>query len=219
LLLDLPGAGDRRHEKAPLTIANFTDMVRADFLSRRGDPKESWFLIGISLGGMISLDWADRYPQDFLGTVVMNTSSKDSGTIWQRLTPFGWYKIIQTVASQTAEDSETRILEMVSNLKAKDLKTLQAFIEIAKQRPVSQQNLARQVIAASQFLAPDQTLKNPLLILASLKDNMVDVRCSRALAEHLSAQIKFHPCAGHEITIDDPDWVLEQLAEFLAHLP
>lgn len=213
LFIDLPGAGTRLTEKSPITIAAITDKVRDEFLRRKGASKDEWNILGISLGGMVALDWAKRYPYDFKSLTVMNVSSKDTGAIWQRLSAFGLYKILQSLAQDKPRTREQRILEMVSNLRTNDPKTLDALETIATARPMSVQNLVRQVFAASNFLAPE-SLRLPVLILASLKDNMVDVRCSKKLAEQLSAQIKFHPEAGHELSMDDPDWCMDRLLEF-----
>jgi pimeloyl-ACP methyl ester carboxylesterase len=212
--LDLPGAGLRNKEKSPITISGITEKVRSEFLEKKNEFEKDWNLLGISLGGMVALDWVARYPYDFQNLVVINTSSKDTGPIWQRLTAFGWYKMIQAMAMRDLRQREKAILEMVSNLRKNDHALLDQLVEIAKGRPISTENLARQLMASANFMAPEK-VKIPTLILASLKDHMVDVRCSKMLAEHLGAQIKFHPDAGHELTMDDPRWVMERLEEFV----
>ena len=217
LALDLPGFGTREDEKSPITIANTTDRVREEFLKQKGQEKD-WMLLGISLGGMVALDWAARYPMDFQGVTVINTSSKDSGPLWQRLTVFGLYKILQSLTKRkNPREKEKAILEMVSNLKKKDEALLDKLASIAEERPANLTNVSRQLVASSNFMAPS-SIKIPLLMLASLKDNMVDSRCTKLLSERLEAQAKYHPEAGHELPLDDPDWVVSQLVQFTESL-
>ena len=217
LALDLPGFGERATEKSPITIANTTDKVREEFLKHKGLHKD-WLLLGISLGGMVALDWAARYPMDFQGVTVINTSSKDSGPLWQRLTVFGMYKILQSLTKRKQpRDKERAILEMVSNLKKKDEEVLDKMTAIAEERPPNLTNISRQLVASSNFMAPS-SIKIPLLMLASLKDNMVDSRCTKLLSERLEAQSKYHPEAGHELPLDDPEWVVSQLVQFTESL-
>ena len=217
LALDLPGFGVRNGEKAPITIANTTDKVRDEFLKLKSHHKD-WSLMGISLGGMVALDWAARYPLDFQSAAVINTSSKDAGPLWQRLTVFGFYKILQSLTKgRNIREKERAILEMVSNLRNKDEELLDQLTAIAEKRPISIQNISRQLIASSNFMAPS-SVKIPLLMLASLKDNMVDSRCTKLLSERLEAVAKYHPDGGHELAMDDAEWVVNQLSEFTESL-
>lgn len=217
MMLDLPGTGEHLHKKSPISISAITEQLRNEFLRKKRSTREPWKVMGISLGGMIALDWVNRYPYDFEAASVINTSSKDVGAIWQRLTVFGWYKLLQAGSITNPRMREKTVLDLVSNLRKNDQALLDKLEAIAIQRPISRENLCRQLIASSAFLSPSK-IRIPLLILASLKDHMVDVRCSKSLAENLSAQIKFHPEAGHDLSLDDPDWVVDRLKEFESSL-
>jgi pimeloyl-[acyl-carrier protein] methyl ester esterase len=210
LCLDLPGFGERDDETSPLTIAGIVEAVRADFIAKKGLPGGEWNVVSISLSGMVTLEWISRYPKDFRGVVIMNTSSRDVGAVWQRLSPFGLFKLSEAAVKPEVEDRERAILEMILNLKKGNQKILRDHVALANERPVKITNFLRQLAAASMFVAPE-TVSTPLLFLASQKDHMVDVRCSKALAERLHATIKFHPEAGHELPLEDPDWCLKQI--------
>jgi pimeloyl-ACP methyl ester carboxylesterase len=78
------------------------------------------------------------------------------------------------------------------------------------------QNVLRQLIAALGASVSPQTLhKIPFLILGSEKDRLVDPQCSRDAAKALLAQLVMHPSAGHDLPLDDPDWVIEQIRNWL----
>lgn len=211
LMLDLPGFGDQSHRPTPLTIRGHTEELRERFLELKGQ-HENWGVLGISMGGMIGLDWVSRYPRDFQKCVVINSSAKDLGPFWQRLTVYGLYRLLRGSFTRSLEQREIEVLKMVSNLRAKDKATQKKMLAIAEKAPLSITNALKQITASSQFILPSK-IKTPLLVLASLKDHMVDVRCSKLMAEKYGAKIKFHPTAGHDLPLDDPQWVVQQTVE------
>lgn len=52
----------------------------------------------------------------------------------------------------------------------------------------------------------------PILLLASRHDRLVDVRCSHSIARAWRCDLHEHPSAGHDLPLDDPDWVVEHVA-------
>jgi pimeloyl-ACP methyl ester carboxylesterase len=215
LALDLPGVGTEHKRTAPLTTRGTTEDIRERFLEKRGAATDDeWGILGISLGGMIALDWVYRYPYDFKKIVVINSSSKDTGPVWQRLTAFGMYQMAKIVAAnKSGYLREKECMKMVSNIHQGNEEMIRHFVEIREECPVVPATAVKQLAAAAQFMLPPK-IKIPALILASLKDNMVDVRCSKLMAERLNAQIKFHPTAGHDLPLDDAQWVVDCITEF-----
>ena len=63
--LNLPGAGDRNNELSPLSVGEITDLVRDEFKLLCEREGGSWSVMGVSLGGMVTLDWCHRFPDDF----------------------------------------------------------------------------------------------------------------------------------------------------------
>lgn len=213
LCLDLPGVGTEHQRPAPFTIGGNTEDLRERFLSRVDVTKENWGILGISLGGMIALDWVYRYPYDFKKIVVINSSSKDTGPVWQRLTAYAYYQMAKITAAKDSFQREKECMKMVSNVHVNNEEMIREFAKYRDEFPMAASTSIKQLAAASQFMLPPK-IKIPALILASLKDNMVDVRCSKLMAERLNAQIKFHPTAGHDLPLDDPDWCVERIVEF-----
>jgi pimeloyl-ACP methyl ester carboxylesterase len=211
LCLDLPGCGQESSAAAPMTIAGHTDFLRERFFALR-KTEGPWGLLGISLGGMITLDWGSRYPQDFDKIVIINSSCQDLSPTLQRLSPFGIYCLTRAAAAKETLAREKEILKMVSNLRQNDLALLDKLTTLADEKPISLKTVSRQIAAGTRFTCPEK-LEVPLLVLTSLKDRMVDTRCSKAIAERLNAQIKFHPTAGHDLPLDDAAWVCERLTE------
>src|SRR4029450_12531869 len=79
LCLDLPGFGTEHARRSPWSIAGIADDVRERFLVERGG--DGWSVLGISLGGMVALDWCARHRGDFARCVTVNTSARPSGAL------------------------------------------------------------------------------------------------------------------------------------------
>ena len=53
----------------------------------------------------------------------------------------------------------------------------------------------------------------PLTVLASNGDRLCSPIASRRLAARLGAPLHVHPTAGHDLPLDDPDWVIARMCE------
>jgi pimeloyl-ACP methyl ester carboxylesterase len=67
------------------------------------------------------------------------------------------------------------------------------------------------LLAAARYRAPRQAPGLPILLLASQHDKLVDSRCSQALAAAWRCPLEMHPTAGHDLPLDDPHWVAQQV--------
>ena len=114
LTLDLPGVGTESSKKCPVTITGNTDDVRDRWLNLKGQSEDEWGVLGVSMGGMVALDWAYRFPYDFNRIAVVNSSSKDTGPVWQRFTVFGLYQYNRTLTQKDPRKREVEILKMIS---------------------------------------------------------------------------------------------------------
>jgi hypothetical protein len=76
---------------------------------------------------------------------------------------------------------------------------------------VSAANALRQLWAAARFVAPPAPPRARVLVLTSARDGLVDTRCSLALARAWRCEIESHPWAGHDLSLDDAPWVIDQV--------
>jgi pimeloyl-ACP methyl ester carboxylesterase len=78
---------------------------------------------------------------------------------------------------------------------------------------VTRASAARQLLAAVRFRLPAAAeTAVPALVLVSDRDGMVSPSCSRAVARRLGATVRAHPTAGHDLPLDDADWVVGEIA-------
>lgn len=203
--LDLPGTGLNNHLRAPHSIAEtraFIERASAELPRPLG-------LIGMSLGGMVALDWAQHQPRDCAALVIIGTSSGLSPA-WRRLIPNNWPAIARLLLNVNIDRRERGILQLTSNL-AIPAQLMEAWLEVQRVRPVSRANVIRQLYAASRFRPSPDAPAVPGLLLASYGDRLVDWRCSLTLAQTWQWPLRLHPSAGHDLPLDDPDWLIAQI--------
>ena len=63
--LDLPGFGTEHARGSPSTAAGIAEDVRARWLALRETNPGPWGLLGMSLGGMVTMAWCRAHPRDF----------------------------------------------------------------------------------------------------------------------------------------------------------
>jgi pimeloyl-ACP methyl ester carboxylesterase len=215
--LDLPGVGTARDRAPGLSIDAYVDDLRSRWLvESQGAP--NWHIFCVSLGGMVGLRWMARYPRDFAGGVVVNTSAKNLGPLWHRMQPGVWGDVLTSTFTSDLAARERRILGFTTNTRGNDESVIAAWAEIARTAPVKRSTLLRQLIAAARFRAPAK-LETPALILAGAGDRLAHPNMSRTLAARLGASLAVHPTAGHDLALDVPEWVVAQISDWLGATP
>lgn len=206
---DLPGTGVRLNEQSPVTIAGIREQVRQSV-----ELPEPFGLIGLSMGGMVALDWAQNHPQGVAGLVLINTSTGFSPP-WRRMRTAALVSAPGLVFSP-ADRRESAILGLTSRQGATDPETLRAWVRIQQQRPVRRAAMLAQLLAAAAYRPHSGAPPVPGMLLASQGDRIVHWRCSHTLSRRWDWPLWLHPEAGHDLPLDDPDWLLERLADLLA---
>jgi len=205
---DIPGNGRLNHLISPDSIAGMTEALRAQVASRR-----NLTLIAISMGGMIAIDWMTRYPDEVKSAVLINTSVRRLSPFYHRLRFSAGFRILKMLFHSPAQ-READILALTSSQFANDTAQLAAWQSWQRQTPVSLKNAVRQCRAAIRFTLHTQP-QQPVLIVASKADRLVDYRCSARLAQALHAEYIQHETAGHDLPLDQPEWLVEVIFRWM----
>lgn len=211
---DLPGAGRRFQEPAPLSVPGLAAAVREEVLG--GGARTPVSLLGLSLGGMVAVAWAQRWPGEVDALVTVNTSLGRYAAPWRRLRPGILGLVARAAGARSAEHRERALLAMIAqNLPDPDC-LARRWGEYQRQCPVSLANIARQTLAAARYRGPAQPPPVRGLVLRSLGDRMVSPGCSERLAAAWGWPLASHPWGGHDLPLEDPDWCVEQVAAWRA---
>lgn len=214
--LDHPGAGTEHKRQSPASIAGITEDLRSRWLHLRQSPDEAWGILGISLGGMVTMDWSARYPSDFSRVVIANSSAADLSVPWRRLDLGKLPGIVAALRETDRVARERRILEMTTSIatSAQKNELAERFARFSEDKPMAREVVLRQLYAASRFRAPSH-IAAPVLVLSGGKDPFTDPSCPRRLADHFNAPLATHPDAGHDLSVDSPEWVALEVAKWL----
>ena len=217
MALDLPGNGEFHRQASPRSVRGMLDVSRQQLPARGLQPP--YKLLAMSLGGMVAVDWAQRYPQEVERLVLINTSLRPFSGVTERLRPghwlHNWLCLALLAARWRDADYAERVIHRLScNHRTSRDEDLAAWVRIRKDAPVSAANAWRQLWAAAEF-AGAAAPRCPTLVLSSSADQLVHPRCSARLAHAWQAEHHEHPWAGHDLPHDDPGWVCQRVAGWL----
>jgi len=211
--LDLPGIGTEIKGQSPVTARGIAEDIRKRWLEveKRSGPN---YLLSISLGSMIAMEWSGLYPDDFKALVLINSSARNLSYPWERM---NWKIIPALLKSVTQKDPVQRekgIIKLTTRLQKDGDALAQRWASYVNNPARIRVTALRQLRAAIRFACPEK-LPVPALVLSSLQDRFTSPRCSQALAKHLGLPLCVHPEAGHDLPLDDPEWVSEQIRLFV----
>ena len=210
-MLDLPGMGDQNKRLSPLTIPGIVDDLRHRWKQIEHDFGGPWGILAVSLGGMVAMDWCDRYAYDFQKLVLVNSSSGGVSHPLRRLQPPMIAEFLKVAKAGSAREKERTILGFNSNIRsAQDPSIEEAWAQFAEESPNRILNIARQIIAGTQYRAP-KTLMARTLVLSALHDHLTHPSCSWDLARRFGSSLVFHDTAGHDLPMDAPEWLVDQV--------
>ena len=212
-LLDLPGTGTERHRSPCYHMDAIVDDLRRRFLALSPQPPTA--LLGISLGGMVAMQWCARHPEDFQRLVLINSSAANLMPPWRRMQPRVMLDFLRLLRTQNSTERERIILNFSCNhaLQA-DPSMLEHWAALHRQTPIPLNHTIAQILAAIVFKAPKR-LAMPILVATSQQDKLTHPNCSWALARRFDAELICHPSAGHDIPLDAPAWLINNIDQWL----
>ncbi|MGZ3773072.1 MAG: alpha/beta fold hydrolase [Pseudobdellovibrionaceae bacterium] len=208
-LIDLPGNGGRNEEQSPLNISEYVKDLRmhSEFV-KKGQP---FNILSVSLGSMVTVEWLREYPHEVQKAYLVCTSSMGFSSVHQRFLPANYLKAFQLLKARGDESEyEKVVLEMVTNSHARRQAEGLALMAYTKTHPMHFSNIVRQLIAASRYRFPKEA-PGDIRLIGSYGDKLVSPKCTLKIGESWGVRPAMHPWAGHDIAIDDPDWLIEQL--------
>ncbi len=210
--LDLLGAGRYNKLTSPITIGENCEFLLSQIPEDSERPR---VIVSVSLGSMVAVEMAQRAPSMFSKIFVTNTSFANLSPLHHRLQLEAFKRFFNITKSRSLRDRESEVLKMVSRDRSKHEQVVEEWVAIAEKRPMAVKNFVRQLLAAATYRIADEPPDVPIVVLRSMGDQMVDPSCSQKLAEHWSLPMHTHPSSGHDIFIDDPQWVLDRINDNL----
>lgn len=209
---EIQGVGKYNQTISPDNLSDMIDFMREQVKEYLG--KET-IIIAISLGGMITKQWSEKYPKDFGKMILINTSFKGVNSLFHRLKPNAIMKFFDIFLTGNLAMRERKILELVSNVTEKIDQAHPAWIKIQEEAPVHRKSFINQIKAALKFNPSEIKPTIPLLLIASRADRLCDYNCTLKLHQLWGGTLKLHQTAGHDIPLDDPKWLIQKIKGFI----
>ncbi|MDG0818119.1 alpha/beta hydrolase [Bdellovibrio sp. PAP01] len=207
---DILGNGRHHQHSTPLNLKKNIHALREQV------PAEGKkILLGFSLGGMLSLEWAHHHPDEVEAVILINCSLNNS-PVYKRITPYSLKQIFHSSLQKDISRREEMIIRMTtSGIPQERIEQVAShWGPRGVEYPVKPINFLWQLFLAAQ-VPQRPTPPAPVLVLSSGKDKVVHPECSQKIAEVWNLPLVRHPEAGHDLTLEDPQWVLEQVERFV----
>ena len=206
--LEMPGNGTLSNEISPVDGKTVVEYLRAKSLFVKEGL--TFNLCGISLGGMIALKWIELYPQEIESINVINSSLSQFSPFYKRLIPKNYEVILRTIFEESSFLQEENILKITSNKFDETKTNLVAFADFSSKHKFKKINLIRQLLLAKNIYIESVPFV-PFKVISSKNDRLVHYTCSREIFRNLGGVQYIHPSAGHDLPLDEPEWLSEIL--------
>ncbi len=214
--LDHVGIGTEKGRPVVYSIEGMALDLRQRWLELKGSDSSPWGILSLSMGSMISLRWCESFAQDFKYQIIMNVSSSTESRPWTRLRLDNVPKFVELAKVHDQKMRERKVLDICSNLVSSEEKDRLAmeWAEFALPKSEIRKVVISQICAATRYRRPKK-MTVPTLALVSAADRLVDPSCTMKLASALNIPFEIHPNAGHELPLDDPEWVISHVKNFV----
>jgi pimeloyl-ACP methyl ester carboxylesterase len=211
--LDFPGNGCLHAQTSACSVKEMVNYARSQLRQLGYAPP--YRMLALSMGAMVAVAWSELYPEELEKMVLINTSLAPYNPFYHRLRPQN-YLALTLLLYGSATQRENLILKLTSTRSRTDnlRPILDQWIAYAEEYPITRANILRQLKAAAIYRAAPNMPHVPVLLLAGQQDQLVNVKCSIAIARHWGCTIRLHPTAGHDLTLDDGVWVAQKVEEW-----
>lgn len=181
---------------------------------------ESAHILGVSLGGMVSMATGLRYPGRASSLIVINSSY--AGSSHPRLSREAIMVLLRAIVA--GPDVYSDLARLLLGPDANDevrQRVASDWLAIDRSLQASPAVVVKQLIAAFRFRVADDLaqIKKPTLVLFGEGDQFVPNINSRAIAGLIpGAELVGIPGGGHELTLDCPVEVLNELIRFTSQV-
>lgn len=176
-------------------------------------------LVGFSLGGMLALEWAYEHPDEVEAVVLINCSLGNA-PFYKRMRPGALATIARASLHANPIQREKILLGMTTSLCQERMDVLaREWLARGTEFPVHPLNFFTQLGLAARIGARKTPPPVKTYVVSGGDDKVVHPDCSRLIAEKWGLPLIVHPTAGHDLSLDDPHWLVDQLHAHLAARP
>ena len=212
--MDNRDAGDSAPDTGPYSIADMAEDVVGVIQNLKLGRTH---LVGISMGGFISIELAIRHPELVEKLVLVSTGAGGATNVPAQ------QEILALLVRNEAEDIETRTRRTYTAIAGKGYmaahpEDMDEIVKIAKTKPMSLESYQRQLGAVMVHDASDRLdrISAPTLVIHGDYDPLVPYENGKYLAAHIKgARLSTYPGVGHLPIIEGAERFNREVIEFL----
>ena len=213
IFFDIPGNGKRFQQATPFSIAAMAldiEQQIQDYLTANAISSSSKLhLVGISMGGMIAAELVSKTDVEFASVHIINSSFANLSPFWHRMKLPAVWDLVTNI--WRTDKRESTILKWTSNDPAA-LALAPEWVKEAEQHPLSLRNAFAQLWAASHYFVGQKAHKNSHIYCCKA-DQLVNWKCSEKLAHYWAVPLECELEAGHDLPLDNPDWLAGKIIQ------
>ncbi len=214
-VLEIPGVGKKFDQTPPIQLERYCDLLREELLELKRTHEGDWGVLAISMGAMIGMLWANRYPHDFKEGIFLNSSAGNLSSIKERFSPQAMKMVGDLFFKEDYVERERAILNLTTKRITVTDELVQEYAKYSEEFPIKRKNFLRQIYAASRFKVPVELPFSPIILNGQF-DSLASPKCSDILANHFRVPVYRDPESGHDLPLDHPEWIIETLKNIYA---
>ncbi len=211
-VLEIPGVGKKFEETPPTQLHRYADLLREELLELKNQHEGPWGVLAISMGAMIAMLWAERYPHDFSAGIFINSSAGNLSSIRERFSPQAMKMVGELFFKEDYIERERAILNLTTKKILVTDELVQEYAKYSEEFPIKRGNFLRQIYAASKFKVPQELSFSPIILNGKF-DSLASPKCSDILANHFKVPLYRDSESGHDLPLDNPEWIVKTIKE------
>lgn len=213
--VDVPGNGQLHKLDTPLKISEFISHLDEQLLQQNFNFQNPTYGYSLSLGSMAMVEWAQQRPDLFKKIYISNTSAANFSNVFKRLSVDALKLGFRMRKMKSHHERELASLLLTTTLSEQQIlndykKAYESMIDFSHTHCARPRNILRQLIAAATYSFPSEPPVETILMSGG-KDQFVSAKCSIDIEIAWQCPHIVHPEAGHDISFQFPDWVVEKL--------
>jgi 3-oxoadipate enol-lactonase len=168
-------------------------------------------LIGVSVGGMIALDFAAVFPQRVQALILCDTAAKLATAEY-------WNERIKAIQEQGMQSLVEPILSrwFAPNFPQKQPAAYQGFSNLLSRTDVNGYLATCAALGAADLRDELAAIRQPALVLCGAEDSATPPELVEGLADGLgNGRFQLMPQAGHTPSVEQPEAVAQAITQFL----
>jgi len=212
--LDLPGTGRLWAQRSPRDIASMLAGLRSRV--QAAGLQGPIALIANSWVSCVATEWARQHGNELGALVLISPCLRPFTPVLRSVRFELWGAALALLLGRRSPlERDRRFWRSHVQLHEPEQALLAQWQALRKAHPMRARTGLAQLLAVWRYQSSRRRPHQQILLLAGKGDVWIDWRVASAISRAWGAALRLHPEAGHDLLLDDPQWVARSIAEWL----